>query len=121
MYGHEMKEILALPDEERCYYDEGTGVPLPAHLVEAAEKEEIKEYEKHEAVEEDYNENCVAATGAKPISARFRVNNKGDENDYEMRARLIAQDVRKAGVEAIFTATPPWALFLVPLLEGGDY
>ena len=33
---------------------------------------------------------------------------KGDEEDYNIRARLIAQEFSRGKLETIFAARPPW-------------
>jgi len=109
--GVEVNTLLQLSNEEKRYYDEDTGVELPRDLVHEADNLEISEYGRFKAYEEDYDANCIAHTGSKPIPARYRVTNKGDEDNYDVRARLVAQQVRKAGTEPIFTATPLWAMF----------
>ena len=83
--GVEKVNLMALnekrDEEERTCYDEDTGVVLPKDLVEKAEKEELEEYRKFNAYVEDDDENCVKITGKRPVGARFRTINKGDEKD----------------------------------------
>ena len=70
---------------------------------------ELDEYKKHEMAEEVSIEDCWAATGCKPVDCRWKVINKGDAVNRDVRARLLAREMRKdkVGWEAIFAGTPP--------------
>lgn len=46
-------------------------------------------------------------TGRKPIAVTWVDVNKGDDEHPNVRSRLVARDIRPAGVEAIFAPTPP--------------
>ena len=46
-------------------------------------------------------------TGKDPISVRWVHTNKGDDVAPNMRARLVAREMRNNGDEAIFAPTPP--------------
>lgn len=42
------------------------------------------------------------------MGAKWLEINKGDEEDYNIRAWLAAQECMKGELETIFVATPPW-------------
>ena len=46
-------------------------------------------------------------TGRGPISSRWIDLDKGDMNKPNYRSRLVIQEVRHSGIDAIFAATPP--------------
>ena len=50
---------------------------------------------------------CLAKTGRKPISIRWVEVNKGDDESPNVRSRLVAREIRTAGMDAIFAPTPP--------------
>ena len=45
--------------------------------------------------------------GRSPISARWVETNKGDDENPNIRSRLVAREIRQAGQEAMFAPTPP--------------
>ena len=54
-------------------------------------------------------------TGKPPISVRWVHTNKGDDLHPNMRARLVAREMRLNGDEAIFAPTPPLETVLTVL------
>jgi len=99
-------------EEEAGFYDEDTGLPLPKEAVEKAMAEELAEYSKHGVGEEVSIEACYAASGKAPVSCRWRIHNKGDQEKVNIRARLVAREMKrnKPGWETVFAGTPPlWA------------
>ena len=49
---------------------------------------------------------CIQVTGRPPIGTRWVDCNKGDDLHPNMRARLVAQDIRKDSNFELFVATP---------------
>ena len=45
--------------------------------------------------------------GRTPISVRWVETNKGDDENPNIRSRLVAREIRPAGQDAIFAPTPP--------------
>ena len=45
--------------------------------------------------------------GRSPISVRWVETNKGDDENPNIRSRLVAREIRMAGQDAIFAPTPP--------------
>jgi len=50
---------------------------------------------------------CYDETGQEPVGTKWLEINKGDEDNFNIRARLVAQEFTKGKLEAIFAATPP--------------
>ena len=90
------------------YYDENIGLPLPKDAVEAAMGEELAEFEKHEVGEEVGLEECHRVAGAPVASCRWRIHNKGGSDHINVRARLVAREMksRKPGWETVCAGTP---------------
>ena len=89
------------------FYDETSGKMLPKDLTikaRAAEKTQVyapKLYDKVPIKE------CYAGTGEGPVGTKWLEINKGDEEHFNISARLVAQEFTKGKLEAIFAATPP--------------
>ena len=74
--------------------------------------DELAEYDKHDVYEEVTVEECWRTTGIKPVDCRWKVINKGDAKHRDVRARLLAREMKKdkIGWETVFAGTPPlWA------------
>ena len=71
----------------------------------------LAEYGSFEVYEESTDAVCVADSGERPVSCRWRISNKGDNVNPNVRARLIARQMRQKGWAAIFAATPPLWVF----------
>ena len=75
-------------------------------------REELLQYDKHKVYEEVSIESCLKQTGANPVDCRWILVNKGDGNKRDVRARLVAREMKKdkPGWEIAFAGTPPlWA------------
>ena len=113
------QNVMALEAQtfENCefassFVDEITGLPLGDAEVEKAMADELAEYVKHDVAEEVSIEACWAATGARPLDCRWKIINKGDAMRRDIRARLLAREMKKdkIGWETVFAGTPPlWA------------
>eukprot|EP00971_Amphidinium_carterae_P151200 2997785-Amphidinium_carterae.1 len=53
-------------------------------------------------------EEAMNLTGSKPVSSQWKDINKGDQDNVQVRSRLIGCEFKKVGVDSLFTATPPW-------------
>jgi hypothetical protein len=92
--------------------DDLNGEWLSAELVTASKIDELKAtYQRHVWTEVPIAQ-CLAVTGQKPISVRWVVHNKGDNENPNVRARLVARHIReKYGgkeVDDLFAAMPPF-------------
>ena len=88
------------------YKDEYTGEVLPTHLVRAAMEEELEYFNScvWEAVD---RKSAEAMDGHKLVRMRWVICNKGDEAEYDVRARLVACEVNTFKTDEYFASTPP--------------
>ncbi len=89
------------------FWDDVTGNELDPELVREARAEEMKEFKKHNVYVKVPLSECWAATGKRPIGARWVDVNKGDDAKPEYRSRLVAQEINDSKREDLFAATPP--------------
>ena len=65
---------------------------------------------------------CWDETGQDPVGTKWLETNKGDEENLNIRARLVAQEFASKQLKTIFAATPPWeakkALLSMAVTEG---
>ena len=93
--------------QNKLFKDSVTGQPLPGELVCAARKLELDYFEKKLVWERVPRGEAFARTGKAPISVRWIDTNKGDDDTPNIRCRLVAREIRKAGEDPIFALTPP--------------
>ena len=88
------------------YKDEYTGEVLPTHLVRAAMEEELGYFNKHvwDAVEKRI---ACRTDDYKLIRMRWVICNKGDDKEYDVRARLVACEVNTYKSDEYVAPTPP--------------
>jgi len=94
-------------DDWRTFVDEVSGKPLNTAMVEKAREEELNFAERYNVWTLVPTQECWDNTGAGPIGSRWIDINKGDDKNPSYRSRLVIQEVRHSGIEAIFAATPP--------------
>ena len=75
------------------YYDEMTNIELPAKLVEAARAEEIQYFNTLPVWDIVKTHECWDVTGKPPISTKWVDVNKGDQESYDVRSRLVAREM----------------------------
>ena len=93
--------------QERDYSDESTRSPLDGDLVRAAIRKELDYFESKGVWKLEPVAMAKQRTGKEPITVRWVHTNKGDDQNPNMRARLVAREMRNSGDEAIFAPTPP--------------
>ena len=93
--------------QDATFYDEISGKELPRALTVEARQKEMNEVYKHKVYCKVPLTECYEKTGAAPVGTKWLETNKGDEEHYNIRARLVAQEYTKGKLEAIFAATPP--------------
>ena len=93
--------------QSKPFKDSVTGQPLPGELIRAARKLELEYFEKKLVWEKVPRGEAFAKTGKAPISVRWIDTNKGDDDAPNVRCRLVAREIRKAGEDPIFAPTPP--------------
>ena len=89
------------------FIDEVSGKPLETSKVEAARAEELDFAERYNLWTAVPIQEAWDVTGKGPISSRWIDLDKGDLDKPNYRSRLVIQEVRHSGIDAIFAATPP--------------
>jgi len=89
------------------YKDDLSGQTLVDSLVHEAMNKELEYFDDKAVWELRPREECQQKTGRKPVTVRWVLTNKGDDGTPNYRARLVARQIRHAGVESIFAPTPP--------------
>ena len=88
------------------YKDEYTGEELPNGLVRAAMEEELNYFNLHvwDAVEKKL---AYRTDDFKLVRMRWVICNKGDDREYDVRARLVACEINTYKTDEYFASTPP--------------
>ena len=89
------------------FRDDISGQVLHDSIVAEAQKKEMDYFDLKQVWELRSKEECMKVTGKKPITVRWVLTNKGDDEQPNYRARLVARQIRHAGIESIFAPTPP--------------
>jgi len=99
----------ALQGEEgqEAFYDEATGKRLPTQLVKLARREELQFFHEKGVWRVVPIAKAWQQTGKAPISVRWVDVNKGDEENFEIRSRLVARQINRNKTDEFFAATPP--------------
>ena len=100
-------EVMKIDSQNGPFFDDITGQPLNAELVRAARQKELEYFNSKGVWSTRPSDEAVRVTGRKPISVRWVDTNKGDDDCPNIRSRLVAREIRPAGVESIFAPTPP--------------
>ena len=87
-------------------YDDVKGGTLPPGLVKAARLTEIR-YLWDRAVYRHVARSEMLAMGGRAVRLKWIDTNKGDAQHPAVRSRLVCMEMRRRGIEAIFSATPP--------------
>ena len=93
--------------QDAALYDDVSGKELPKQLTIDARKAEMQLVKHHKIYSKRPIKECRDETGEDPVGTKWLEINKGDENNYNIRARLVAQEFTKGKLEKIFAATPP--------------
>ena len=80
---------------------------LPPQLVKEAQDAEIAECRWRNVYTKVRRSDAFAYTGKPPIGVRWVISNKGDVKHPEVRARLVAKEIKRDKREDLFAATPP--------------
>lgn len=89
------------------YWDDMSGKVLEPGLIQAARREEIHEAERMGVWKKVPGAECIEVTGRPPIGTRWVDCTKGDDLHPNVRARLVAQEIRRDSIFELFVATPP--------------
>jgi len=93
--------------EKLRYYDEMTNIELPAKLVEAARAEELEYFNSLPVWDIARTQECWDVTGKPPISTKWVDVNKGDQESYDVRSRLVAREMGGGKNDEFYAPTPP--------------
>eukprot|EP00435_Cladocopium_sp_Y103_P064420 s364_g26.t1 len=100
------EEALAGEDWS-SFVDEVSGKALETSKVMAARAEELDYARRYDVWTLVPLRECWDQMQKPPIGCRWIDIDKGDLNNPNYRSRLVVQEVRTSGTEAIFAATPP--------------
>ena len=105
---NKVKYVTTDENGKRSYWDDTTGSRLPTKLVEEARKEEKKHVDHHGVYDECSIAEAIQVTGKGPIATKWIDVNNGDENNFEIRSRWVAKQLKMHSTEkSPFAATPP--------------
>ena len=97
---------LLCKNGEYIAVDDVTGAALDPKLVKAGRKLEM-EYFKKRGVYTRVPRSHQKNTGGKIITVRWVDTNKGDEENPEIRCRLVGQEYARKKDDSLYAATPP--------------
>ena len=89
------------------FYDELSGKELPKEATVKARQKEMTEVYAHKIYSKVPLQECYDVTGEAPVGTKWLEINKGDEENVNIRARLVAQEFNTGKLATIFAATPP--------------
>ena len=94
------------------FFDEVAGTQLLAELVAQGKKEEI-DWVRSIKLYDKVPRRMAKERGKQIVRTRWVIVNKGDEKKYNVRCRLVGQELKAKTKEALlayelFSATPPW-------------
>ena len=104
LIGDDGKDVQATSGK---FKDDVSGQILVDSLVREAQLKELDYFESKNVWEMRPRDECLKVTSKRPIIVRWVITNKGDDGDPNSRARLVARQIRHAGVDSIFAPTPP--------------
>jgi hypothetical protein len=89
------------------YFDEMTHIELPAKLVREARAEELECFNTPPVWDVVKTQECWDVTGSPPITTKWVDVNTGDQQDYDIRCRLVAREMGGAKSDEFYAPTPP--------------
>ena len=107
-YPEESNEVLLIDSgDQKKVIDAMTGQELPYDLVMIARKKEMDYFKSKGVWAKRTIKECLEITGRPPVTVKWVETNKGDDVDVNIRARLVARQIRGPGQDSIFAPTPP--------------
>ena len=97
----------AVQNGEEVFKDDMTGQVLSPELVHAARRKELDYFASKGVWTKRTVAEAVKVSGKGPITVKWVDTNKGDDLNPNVRSRLVAREIRRAGEEPIFAPTPP--------------
>ena len=89
--------LLKMSWKGEDFVDDLTGLPLPPDLCRAARKKELDYFESKGVWELRSVNEARKRMGRAPISVRWVETNKGDDQNPNIRSRLVAREIRTQG------------------------
>ena len=106
--GNRYGELLKVKVEnEEIFLDDLTGHKLDPSLVRKAREMEMDYVRSKQLWIKRPVSECWQKTGRPPVTVRWFDTNKGDDQNPNVRSRLVARQIRGPGQDAIFAPTPP--------------
>ena len=87
------------------YVDDLTGQELPPELVRLGQQKELSYFDSKQVWEIVPIDECWRMIRKPPISTRWVCTNKGDHANPNVRCRLVARQIRRAGTESVVAPT----------------
>ena len=107
------------------FYDDVSGKELPKEETVRARQKEMTEVYAHKIYTKVPIKERHDVTGEEPIGTKWLEVSKGQEDEFNIRARLVAQECSKGKLSTIFAAPPPLeakkALLSLAVTEGIGY
>ena len=103
---HGEEWALIGPHQDR-YVDDLTGLPLPPELCQEARRKELEHFKSKGVWEIRTINEARIRMCRRPITVRWVETNMGDDDQPNIRSRLVAREIRTAGQDTIFAPTPP--------------
>ena len=117
--------IVTVNSTDIKVYDDNTGQTLSASLVTKAREDEIKYIHVHKVYDKVPLGMCYSETGKEPIQIGWVNINKGDDENPEIRCRIVGKYFNTEERLDLFAATPPLEakklLFSLAVTEGIGY
>ena len=103
----ESPEVLKFDSGEGPFFDDLTKQKLPTELVKLARCKELDYFEDKGVWKRSSNQEAWRVSGRPPITVRWVDVNKGDDENPDIRSRLVARQIRGANEDPMFAPTPP--------------
>ena len=100
-------EVLKFDNGEGPFFDDLTKQKLPTELVKLARRKELDYFEDKGVWKRSSNQEAWRVSGRPPITVRWVDVNKGDDENPDIRSRLVARQMRGANEDPMFAPTPP--------------
>ena len=89
------------------FVDDVTGLELDRQLVDKARELEVRFFKSLGVYVYDTIDNYWEITGKPPLGVRWVDTNKGDNENPDVRCRLVAQEINTGADDDLYAATPP--------------
>jgi hypothetical protein len=99
--------IMKIDNGEGPFFDDLTKQQLPTELVKLARKKELDYFQMKRVWKRVPHEEAWRVKGRPPITVRWVDVNKGDDENPEIRSRLVARQIRGCNEDPMFAPTPP--------------